>query len=237
MKPYYSHAGITIYHGDCREVLPTLEVGGAEICVTSPPYNVGLKYDSYDDNLPEMEFRAFCEEWVNLLFYALSVNARFYAIVSDKMLWWMRPSAEAKGFTWAQLLVWCKPNLASGRIGGDWSSMAEWILLFRKGKRGPMLNGIDSAGVNTHNWMVIPSPQSNWNGVDQKQHIAQFPLELPTRLIGRTPGDTVLDPFCGSGSTLLAAKNQGRRAIGIEIEERYCEIAAKRLSQEVLEFT
>jgi site-specific DNA-methyltransferase (adenine-specific) len=236
MKPYYEHAGITIYHGDCREVLPSLEVGSCELSITSPPYNVGLQYESYDDNLSEDEFQRFCKEWLNLLFYSLSTQSRFYAVVSDRMLWWFRNSAEQSGFTWAQLLVWCKPNLASGRIGGDWNSMSEWILLFRKGKRSPMLNGIDSASVNTHNWMVIPSPQSNWNGQEQKQHIAQWPVELPMKLIGRTPGDTVLDPFCGSGSTLVAAKDLGRRAIGVEIEEKYCEIAAKRLGQEVLNF-
>jgi DNA modification methylase len=98
-----------------------------------------------------------------------------------------------------------------------------------------MINGIDSASVNTHNWMVIPSPQSNWSQ-EPKQHVAQFPLDLPAKLLGRTPGILVLDPFMGSGTTLRAAKDLGRRAIGIEIDERYCEIAAKRLSQEILGF-
>ena len=160
MKPYYEHAGITIYHGDCREVLPTLEVGSCDICITSPPYNVGTEYESYDDNLHDADFRAFNEEWLRLLFYALSTQSRFYAVVSDKMIWWMKPMAEGIGFPWAQLLVWCKPNMAGGgsRFGGDWASLLNGSLMFRKGKRTPMLNGIDSAGVNTHNYMVIPRP-------------------------------------------------------------------------------
>jgi site-specific DNA-methyltransferase (adenine-specific) len=185
-----------------------------------------------------MAFRGFNEEWLTFLYPCMAENSRLYAVVSDQMLWWFRDAGARAQFTWAQLLVWCKPNMAGGgsRFGGDWAALCEWILLFRKGKRTPMLNGIDSAGVNTHNYMEIPSPQRNWNGEEQKQHIAQFPLELPARLIARTPGDLVLDPFCGSGSTLRAAKDLNRNAIGVELEERYCEIAAKRLSQEVFEF-
>ena len=82
--------------------------------------------------------------------------------------------------------------------------------------------------------------QQIWNitGASTKHHPAPFPLELATRLVRMFSfvGDTVLDPFCGSGTTLLAAKELGHCAIGVEIEERYCEIAAKRLSQEVMAF-
>jgi site-specific DNA-methyltransferase (adenine-specific) len=233
MKPYYEHAGITIYHGDCRLVLP--QISGIDVCLTSPPYNVGLDYESYDDNLSDEDFRRFNDQWVREVYRAMAQSSRFYSVVSDRMLWWFRETAESAGFVWAQLLAWCKPNLASGRIGSDWNAMAEWVLLFRKGKRTPMLNGIDSASANTHNWMVSPSPQSNWSE-EPKQHVAQFPLDLPARLLGRTPGILVLDPFMGSGTTLRAAKDLGRRAIGIEIDERYCEIAAERLRQDVLAF-
>jgi site-specific DNA-methyltransferase (adenine-specific) len=79
-------------------------------------------------------------------------------------------------------------------------------------------------------WYMPPA------GLEDGDHPAPFPESLPTRAIGSTNATLIVDPFMGSGTTLVAAKNLGRKAIGIEIEEKYCEIAAKRLSQEVLEF-
>jgi site-specific DNA-methyltransferase (adenine-specific) len=234
VKPYYEHGGITIYHGDCREVLPQLPPDSIDVCVTSPPYNVGLDYLGYQDSLPEHQFRAFNASWLAHLWPLVKVGSRFYCVLGDKMVWWFREMAEGLGWNFGQMLVWCKPNFSGGtsRMAGDWNNMAEWILLFRNGDRTPMQNGEG----NTHNWFVIPSPQSTWND-EPKEHPAQWPIELAQRIISRTPGEIVLDPFCGSGSGLIAGKNLGRRAIGIEIEEKYCEIAAKRLSQEVFDFS
>ena len=231
--PYYEHDGITIYHGDCREILPELPQV-ANCIFTSPPYNVGLEYIGMEDKLPEQEFQYHLDECLRLLFASVKDSSRFYCIVGDKMLWWLKPLAEKWGWSFVQLLAWCKPNLAGGgnRISGDWAYMTEWILLFRRGKRTPMLSGES----NTHSYFVLPSPQRNWNE-DVKQHIAQWPLKLPKQILSRTPGDMILDPFMGSGTTLRAAKDLRRKAIGIEIEEKYCEIAAKRLSQEVFDFT
>lgn len=229
MKPYYQDDYATIYHGDCREILPTLPK--VDLIFTSPPYNVGLKYISYNDDMPDDKFEEFCKEISLLLFEMANESARYYSVVSDKMLWHYKESAEVSGWKYCQKLTWCKPNLAGGaRIGGDWNYMSEDILLFRKGKRTAMINGCGT----THNYFVISSPQSNFNGEKAKIHVAQFPIELPKKIISRTPGETTLDPFMGSGTTLRAAKDLQRKAIGVEIEEKYCEIAAKRLSQEVL---
>ena len=107
--------------------------------------------------------------------------------------------------------------------------MSEPILLFNKGGRTPMLNGEGT----THNYFVIPTPQSNWN-LEQKEHPAQWPELLPRSILSRTPGNIVLDPFMGTGTTLRAAKTLGRKAIGIDVDEASCEIAAKRMQQEVL---
>ncbi len=231
MKPYYERDGITIYHGDCRDILPTLEAESIDLVLTSPPYNCRKRYTDYVDDLPDEEFWKLNAIWLSEAYRMATETARLYAVVSDDMLWHRRHLAEDPGWRWAQLLVWCKPNFAGGtsRMAGDWNNMTEWIMEFRKGKRTPMMNGEG----NTHNFFVLPSPQSNWE-CEPKEHIAQWPIELPRRIISRTPGNTVLDPFMGSGTTARACKDLGRAFIGCEVSEVDCEIAVRRLSQEVL---
>jgi DNA modification methylase len=215
----------TLYHGRAEDVLPTLVAGSVDIIVTSPPYNVGLKYTGYADAIDDDAHKKLVADVLALSFPLLSDGARVYAVISDAMVFWLRPLAESIGLTFAQMLVWCKPNLAgTSKITGDWNYLAEWIFLFRKGKRTRMQSGRS----NTHNWMVIPSPQSNWTG-EKKYHPAQFPLELPRRLIARTPGATVLDPFMGSGSAGVAAISQGRHFIGIDIDAHSYRVACKRI--------
>jgi len=228
ISPYYSRNGLVIYKGDCRDILPQLPAESIGLTLTSPPYNCGLKYSGYEDDLPNEAFRELNRAWLAEVFRCSKETARLYAVVSDKMLWWMRPLGEEAGWTWGQLLVWCKPNFSGGttRVSGDWNMMTEWVLLYRKGKRVPML----ASGETTHNYVVIPSPQTNWKK-ERKEHIAQWPSKLPLHLLARTPGDVVLDPFMGSGATLLAAGELGRQAIGIEVSEADCALAVTRLDR------
>jgi site-specific DNA-methyltransferase (adenine-specific) len=216
-------------------MLPQLAAESFSLLLTSPPWNIGLAYNTYADAMGSAEFNEFCRDWLKAAFPLMADSSRFYAVVSDAMMWWFRPMAEEIGWQYCQLLAWLKPNFCGGtsRMSGDWNQMAEWIPLFRKGKRTPMQSGV--WGGTTHNWFVIPTPQSNWNE-DAREHPAQWPVELPSRIISRTVGDGVLDPFSGSGSGLVAAKRWGKKAVGIETDEKYCEISAKRLSQEVFDF-
>lgn len=226
IKPYYQDQFSTIYCGDCLKILQQITTF-ADIVLTSPPYNVGLKYDSYKDTLPQVDFETWCERVLASVFCRTNDKGRAYFIISEQMLWFFKQLAEKTGWTFVQKLVWCKPNLAGGaRISYDWNGMTEDILLFRKGKRTPMKN----SGGNTHNFFVIPSPQTNFK-TDKKIHIAQFSEKLCFQILSRTPGEVVMDPFCGSGTVLKAAKSLGLKSIGIEISEKYCEIAAKRLQE------
>lgn len=230
MKPYYEEEAGVIYCGDCREILPSLsEVG---LIVTSPPYNIGLNYDGvFNDKIPESEWRQFTEQWLEESFKIAGDGCRIYVAVSEQMLWWFKPLLEKTGWTYSQLFVWCKTNFVAGtrRISGEWNAMTDWILIARKGTKTPMLRWEET---NTVNWFSCATPQSNFN--EGRFHPAQLPLALVKRLISRTPGDIVLDPFMGSGSVLLAAKNLGRKFIGIEISEKYCQIAVERLRQSVM---
>jgi site-specific DNA-methyltransferase (adenine-specific) len=204
-----------LIQGDARRI--PLKDESVDIIFTSPPYNVKLPYEDYDDNLPEDEFRDLMRNFLSEAYRVCAESSRMYCVLGDKIIWWFKPMAEAIGFHYVQKLTWCKPNLAggSGKISGDWNYMSEDILLFRKGKRRPMLNSSDSG---TFNWFIETIPQTNFR--TGKIHIAQFPYRLCKRILARTPGAVVLDPFCGSGQVLRAARVLGRQGIGIEIGKK-----------------
>lgn len=222
MTPYYDEAGVTIYHGDCREVLPTLR---ADALVVDPPYGVNLgnhggandgradhvlvkgAYATYDDT-PE-NFEAIV---VPAITTALSKVERGIVFSAGHMMWSLpRPSAVGGVFLPA----------AVGRCAWGYNSFAH-ALLYGKAPdlhKGARPTGYASTAIAETNGHPCPKPLC-W-------------MKWAVMLVSRR-GETVLDPFSGSGTTLRAAKDLDRRAIGIEIEERYCEIAAKRLAQGVL---
>jgi len=229
VKPYYEHAGITIYHGDCREVLPHVT---ADVLVTDPPYGVNLgnhggasdgrhdhvlvkgPYASYADT-PEN----FVDVVVPAVRAALAIVKRGAVFCAGHMAF-MLPMPAAIGGVFLPA--------ATGRCAWGYNSFAHCLLY----GAAPDLNlGAKPIGIRS---TATAEPS---------KHPCPKPLKWMTWVVGLTSrsGDVVIDPFMGGGTTLvaaknLAAKNLGRRAIGIELEERYCEIAAKRLSQEVLPF-
>ena len=214
--------------GDSIDVMKEIPDESIDITITSPPYNLGLKYDTYDDNITLAGYEAFSLNWVYEAFRVTKDTGRLYLVLDDKLIWMMKPLAEEIGWDFVQLLTWCKPNFAGrGRINGDWNFMSEFVLLFRRGKRNMMLT---SDLTTTHNWFVETSPQSNFKrDYQQKVHPAQMPVNLVRKWIARTPGQVVLDPFCGAGSVCIAAKELNRDYIGIDMSKNYCELAKDRL--------
>ena len=223
MKPYYEHAGITIYHGDCREF--ALD---ADLVLTDPPYGVGAKYgDGYDDN------RSKYWEWFVPVVAQLRGRAPVMAMTH-------RVTALKHLTDWDWCAVWHKPYGAGARVGNSpvlphWEPIIMWGIHSLGTKRDALPDVLS----------INPESRGAGNGsslgrarleMESAAHPFPKPLGLFVRLtmLLSEPGGLVLDPFMGSGTTLCAAKDTGRRAIGIEIEERYCEIAAKRLAQEVL---
>jgi site-specific DNA-methyltransferase (adenine-specific) len=234
MKPYYQDEAVTLYHGDCREVLPSLS--GIDLAVTSPPYNLGRPtgayanmrdgYASHSDDLEDAEYVAWQREVVSLMWAALSEDgAIFY---NHKPL--IRDGAAVlplrlvpEHVTLRQVIVWNRRG-GFNHSPGHFCPWHEWILLLAK-RRFQLTSRAHSAAGDVWDCGI----ESGVTG-----HPCPYPLALPQTAIAATPARTVLDPFAGSGTTLVAAKNLGRRAIGIEVEERYCEIAARRLGQGVL---
>jgi site-specific DNA-methyltransferase (adenine-specific) len=220
MKPYYDHAGIQIHHGDCREILPGLR---ADALVTDPPFGISFGRASWSDkpeDYPEMvrwlvdESHRAVDGWC-FAFQAMLNVGRFHE--------WF-----PLGF---RIFAACK-NFAQMRptdVQFSWDPVVFWHTS-EPGKRHR-----SDAGVVTRDWHVGDVAGALTRPVG---HPCPRPLDTMRHivLIGSREKQTVLDPFMGSGTTLVAAKLEGRRAIGIEIEERYCEIAAKRLAQEVFDF-
>jgi DNA modification methylase len=206
MKPYYNHDGVTIYCGDCRELMPELEF---DVIVADPPYGVGKDYGQCDDTLETFK------DSVSLIASRGCPAAVFVPVcrVHDLPV---RPQ-------W--MAIWAKRYGASALIAYPIYPHWEGIALYS-------LSG-DYAGNKGHRSDVFTFAPARAAG---SGHPTPKPLDLMKELCGWMPGGVILDPFMGSGTTVLAAKAIRRTAIGIEIEEKYCEIAAKRLSQEVLYF-
>lgn len=213
MKPYYEEAGITIYHGDCREVLPKL--GRFDLLLTDPPY--GISYESSRGNsLPGI-----CgDSDVSLRDSILDVWDG-PAIVFGS---WKRPVPSGSH----TCLVWDKgPAAGMGNLAIPWKPNWESIFVI-----GSEFSGARDSSVLSGHTVVT------WNGCSfGRQHPHEKPVTLIEYLLSKANiSSSVIDPFMGSGTTLVAAKNLGRSACGIELEEKYCEIAANRLRQSVLNF-
>ena len=211
MKPYYQHQGITIYHGDCREILPTLEK--VDLVLTDPPYGIGEEYKSFDDtkeNLKELIddfFPLVKEKSKRILLTPGNGNQWLYPVPDWTLCWFISAGTgrSAWGFScWQPVLAYGKDPYLEKCLGA----------------RPDALSRTETA--------------ENWLG-----HPCSKPLNVWKWFLERGSAvttDIILDPFMGSGTTLRAAKDLNRQAIGIELEEKYCEIAAKRLSQEVFDF-
>lgn len=196
---FHEEPGITLYCGDCREVLPLL-TGTYEALLADPPYGVGKKYGEGQTDSPE----AFGEtmRWLSELGLPTAIT-----IPSTRLYDVPRPQ-------W--IGVWHKPA-SFGYWATPFYSHWEAVCFYNLGPEKRMQQDV---------WSVNPEKP---NG-----HPTPKPLLLMANLLRALDRAYVLDPFCGSGTTLRAAKDIGIAAIGIEIEPRYCEIAVKRLRQEVL---
>jgi DNA modification methylase len=209
-KPYYEDSAVTIYHGDCREIL--LSINPVDLVLTDPPYGINensAKVASRGKLAAPKDYGVF--NWdrepvsQGLINHAISKGK--YACVFGGNYYSVEPSS-----CW---LVWDKENGQNDFADAElaWTNYGKAVRLKR------------------HKWHGMIR-----KGHESRFHPTQKPLEVITWALSLCPGEpqTILDPFMGSGTTLRAAKDLGRKAIGIELEEKYCEIAVERLRQEVL---
>ena len=218
MKPYYDYAGITIYHGDARDVLPTL--GKFDLLLTDPPYGIGLNTDNSrfsggsTRNMAKRGKRIGTGRGLGITNDDSPFDPEFLTRIGPHQIIWgwnHFPDKLPKG----ACLVWLKRY---DEAFGSFLSDAE-LAWMSKG------HGVYCKRDLTNNAIA-----------NSRIHPTQKPLDLMIWCMSFFPkAEIILDPFMGSGTTLRAAKDLGRKAVGIEIEEKYCEIAAQRLSQEVMD--
>lgn len=207
MKPYYEHAGIAIYHGDCREILPCLAF---DCILTDPPYGLAYQSGWKESSRIVNDDSTECRD------SALAIGGNRPALVFGR---WSVPRPAGV----RELLIWDK---------GNWPGMGDLRLPW-----GPSTEEIYVIGegfVGKRSGQILRDPKRP--SCATALHPNQKPVGLMEMLVRALPPGVIADPFIGSGTTMVAAKNLGRRAVGIEMEERYCEIAAKRLGQETLVF-
>lgn len=216
--PYYADEHVTLWHGDCRDTLPI----AADVVITDPPY--GVEYKNWngegitgDENFAAAEASAALWPDVPWVVFAGQKN-----LAQTMTLTASRHSVIRVG-------VWHKSNaMTGGTFGNPWLADSEFFVVGTPALPKKHMSSVISAPrfVGNPNWQTTSAGFL---------HPTQKPVGVMRHVIAPFDG-VILDPFAGSGSTLVAAKELGRRAIGVEIEERYCEVIAKRLSQGVLDF-
>lgn len=263
-KLFYEEDGVAIIHGDSNEVMRRdVSPESAAAVVFSPPYNVAIRYDFYNDNRPWSEYWSDVDSWTEGIAEVLQTGGRCWTNVApvvqedpggpgrnghepgrslkarqSQLAGWAQ-SLEDSGLSPADIIAWTSQR-GSGtawgsyqrpsapNIRGDW----EAVLVHFKGKwhRHPPA-GMEQWQDTIGDWPALVSNVWNIQPERRNGHPAPYPVQLAERCIRLStwPGEIVLDPFSGEGSTLVAAKRLGRRAVGIELSEKYCEMAANRL--------
>ena len=213
MKPYYADDLVTLYHGDCLEVSEWLV---ADVLVTDPPY--GIAYASNRDDSAWRDSVIANDLDTIARDRALELYGNKPALIFGS---WKVPHPDGTH----TVLTWDK-GMASGMgdLSIPWKPNTEEIYVLGRGFSGRRDSSVLTGRVVT------------WSSKG-REHPNMKPVGLLEKLIAKCPPGIVADPFVGSGSTLVAARNLGRKAIGVELEERYCEIAARRLDQMCLDFT
>lgn len=246
MKPYWSDELVTLYQGDCETVLAQVPAMAAQVVVTSPPYNMGLQpggngrgmyrpaasrkggrfrdgYGEFDDAMPQDEYDAMHRRILGLL---------WEVIPDDGAIFWNHRQRIEHGrarlplgmdfgaVPLRQVITWDRGTGIAPSLR-HFTPVAEWIFLFAKPDFKLADHGRSGLG---DIWRLGMAR-------DGHGHPAPFPESLPLRAIDACGARSVLDPFAGSGTTLVAAKRLGIPATGIELSRRYCDMAVGRLAQ------
>jgi len=248
-KIYFKTDSLWILNDDFLKT-NRIKEGVVDLIITSPPYNVDIKYKSYDDKIPYNEYLNFTKEYLAKCYRLAKDDGRFclnipldinkggqQSVCAD-----ITTIAKEVGWKYHSTIIWNEQNISKRTAWGSWlSARAPYVIapvevivvLYKKKWRK-----IDSGKSDITKKEFIDWTSGVWNfmGESKKRvgHPSPFPIELPRRCIKLFSfvDDTILDPFLGSGSTLIACAETGRKGIGVEIDENYCGLAKQRIIKE-----
>ena len=250
-KPYFEAHKISIYQEDILKIKAIPEKS-VDLIVTSPPYNVDIHYNSHSDNLSYEDYLEFTQKWIKKCFDLAKNEGRFLLnIPLDKNKGGQKSVgaditkiAKDVGWKYHSTIIWNEGNISRRTAWGSFMSASapyviapvELILVLYKDSWKKTGSSREN-DITKKEFMDWTNGVWTFNGQSKKGaggHPAPFPIELPRRCIKLFSfiGDTVLDPFLGSGSTLVASYLHNRNGIGIDIDKKYCDIAIERLKQE-----
>jgi len=247
---YYQSDNLTILNDDILRT-KAIEHDSVDLVVTSPPYNVDIQYNSHKDDVSYAEYLEFSEKWMTQCFNFLKDDGRFCLNVPlDKNKGGQQSVgadftslAKNIGFKYHSTVIWNEGNISRRTAWGSWMSASapfviapvELIIIFYK-NIWKKTSGSKKSDVTRDEFMAWTNGMWTFNGESKKRvgHPAPFPLELPKRCIKMFSyvGDMVLDPFMGSGTTLVAARQLGRKGIGVDVDKGYCKLAQARIERE-----
>jgi site-specific DNA-methyltransferase (adenine-specific) len=250
-KPYFKENNILIYKDDILKI-GSIPDNSIDLIITSPPYNVDIHYNSNNDNLTYDEYLEFTQKWIQKCYDLAKNDGRFCLnIPLDKNKGGQKSVgaditkiAKNIGWKYHSTIIWNEGNISRRTAWGSYMSASapyviapvELILVLYKDS-WKKIGGSRKNDITKKEFMDWTNGVWTFRGQSKKGaggHPAPFPVELPRRCVKLFSfiGDTVLDPFLGSGSTLIASYSHDRKGIGIDIDKNYCDIAIRRLQQE-----
>ncbi|MCM8801265.1 MAG: site-specific DNA-methyltransferase [Candidatus Omnitrophica bacterium] len=248
-KVYFQTDSICIYNDDFLKI-DYIKDNSIDLIVTSPPYNVDIHYNAYNDKISYYDYLIFTRKWLAKCFRLAKNDGRFCLnIPLDKNKGGQQSVyadittiAKQVGWKYHSTIIWNEQNISRRTAWGSWlSARAPYVIapvevilvLYKKYWRKENFGKSD---ITKEEFVEWTNGVWTFSGESRTKvgHPAPFPIELPRRCIKLFSyvGDTILDPFLGSGSTLIASVKTDRKGIGIEIDKNYCKIAKQRLIRE-----
>jgi len=250
ITPYFESENILIYKDDFLKITAIPE-SSIDLIVTSPPYNIDIHYNTHRDNLSYEDYLEFTKKWIAKCYKLAKDDGRFCLnIPLDKNKGGQQSVgaditkiAKDIGWKYHSTIIWNEGNISRRTAWGSFMSASapyiiapvEIIVILYK-KNWKKTSGSKKSDITKAEFMQWTSGVWNFSGESKKRvgHPAPFPIELPRRCIKLFTfiGDTVLDPFLGSGTTLIASYLNNRKGVGVDIDKEYCDLAVRRLQQE-----